>query len=306
MALSSSIRPKVGRPGLRRLLARHPLAAYFALAFGLSWALVLPMTLSRNIGLSLLPYDLPEALGIALFILASFVGPTVAALLVAGAVEGRAGVASVLRPILRWRAGAHWYLVALLLNLVIWVLAYSAVLGPALLGAAGANWRLLLTTFLPGVAFGMLIPSLGEEPGWRGFALPRLQARYGPLGASLILGLLHGLWHLPALGTILLGPLTPAQLPPFILTAVGATVLYTWIYNRTGGSLLLVMLMHAAGNAASQWLNALLVHGGLALPQTGLAGWLLADNWLNVLAYGAAALLVIALTRGRLGAAQRV
>jgi len=215
------------RTALAQAVIAHPLIVYFALAFALTWALVLPMTFSRNLGLGLLPYELPDALGILLFILASFVGPTAAALTVAGLGEGWAGVTALLRRTLHWRVGPQWYLVALLANLTIWLAAYNLVLGPGLLVAAAVNWPLFLSTFLPGVTFGVLIPALGEEPGWRGFALPRLQARYGPLRATLILGLMHGLWHLPALGTIMLGPLRPDQLPPFVLTAVGATFLYT-------------------------------------------------------------------------------
>ncbi|MFO7171107.1 MAG: CPBP family intramembrane glutamic endopeptidase, partial [Chloroflexota bacterium] len=219
-----------------------------------------------------------------------------------GLSEGRAGVAALLRPIAKWRVGPQWYAFALLANLVIWLIAFGLVLGPGLLAAALSHWELLLTTFLPGVALGLLIPSIGEEPGWRGFALPRLQRRYGPARGTLILGALHGLWHLPALGTILFGPMRPAQVVTFLLTAVAGTFLYTWLYNRSGGSVLLAIVMHAASNAASQWFNALFAQSGLALPETGLAGWLIGDGWLHVFAYGASALLLLALTRGRLGA----
>lgn len=288
-------------PPLRQLAASYPLTSYFALSFALSAGLVLPISLSRNIGAGLLPYDLPDALGLALYILASFVGPTAAALVVTGLAEGRAGVRALLRRVAQWRVGPRWYLVALLANLLIWLLAYSAVLGPGLLAAALARWPLLLTVFLPFVAFGMLIPAIGEEPGWRGFALPRLQARYGPLGATLILGALHGLWHLPAL-PLLLSPFTPEKIPPFVLTAVAGTFLYTWLFNHTGGSVLPAMLAHAAGNAATQWLTALLEQSGLAVPDQGVSGWLIESGWLNTIAYGAAALLLLALTRGRLGA----
>lgn len=286
---------------LTRLARRRPLASYFVLAYAISWALVLPMTLSQNIGLGLLPYALPDALGLILYILASLIGPTVAALIVAGLSEGRAGVAAVLRPILRWRVGVQWYAVALFANMAIWMVAFSLALGPAMPMAALSHWPLLLSTFLPAVALGLLIPSIGEEPGWRGFALPRLQARYGPLQATLILGALHGLWHLPAL-PLLLSPLTPGSVGAFLLTAVAGTFLYTWLFNRSGGSVLLVILMHAASNAASQWFNALFERSGLALPEAGLAGWLVGDGWVHVLAYGAAALLLLALTRGKLGA----
>jgi membrane protease YdiL (CAAX protease family) len=302
MATSTTITPAAAPAPLRRLVASHPLSSYFALSFALSWGLVLPMTFSRNIGLGLLPYDLPDAVGIVLYILASFVGPTVAALVVLGLTEGRAGVWALLRRTVQWRVGPQWYLVALLANLNIWTLAYSAVLGTGLLGAALAHWPLLLSVFLPMVAFGFLIPAIGEEPGWRGFALPRLQARYGPLRATLLLGLMHGLWHLPALGTLMLGPLSLAEVPPFLVTAVGVTFLYTWIFNHTGGSVLLAMLTHAAGNAAVQWLTALVEQSGLALPESGLAGWLMNSGWINTIAYGVMALLLVALTRGRLGA----
>ncbi len=288
---------------LVRLARRRPLTSYFALAYAISWSLVLPMTLSTNIGLGPLPYALPDALALALYVLASLVGPTAAATIVAGLAEGRAGVTALLRPIARWRVGPQWYAVALFANMAIWLFAYSLVLGPALLGEAVARWPLLLSTFLPAVALGLLIPSVGEEPGWRGFALPRLQERYGPLRATLILGAMHALWHLPALGTIMFAPFTLAKLPPFLLTAVAGTFLYTWLFNRTGGSVLLAILMHAASNAASQWLTQLLAQSGLALPETGLLGWLVGDGWIHTLAYGATALLLLALTRGRLGAA---
>jgi membrane protease YdiL (CAAX protease family) len=179
--------------------------------------------------------------------------------------------------------------------------SYTAVVGLPLLFGAVAHWPLLLTAFLPFVGFGMLIPAIDEEPGWRGFALPRLQQRYGPLWASVILGTLHGLWHIPALFTALYGPLPLANLLPFILTAALATVLYTWVYNHTGGSILIAMLMHAASNAATPWLTALLKVTGLAAPETGLVGYLVGHGWLNVIAFGLAAALVVVLTRGRLG-----
>jgi membrane protease YdiL (CAAX protease family) len=290
------------RSSLRRLIVGRPLTAYFALAYALTWALVLPMTLSVNLGLGLLPYALPDAVGLALFVLASFIGPSVAAVIVTALSEGRAALGRLLRPIGRWRVAPQWYLVAMLANLAIWLAAYGIVLGPALFGALVGRWPLLLSTFLPGVAFGLLIPAIGEEPGWRGFALPRLQARYGPLRATLILGAMHGLWHLPTLGTIMLGPLRPAEVAPFLLTALGATFLYTWMWNSTGGSVLLAMLTHAASNAASQLLTALIEQGGLVLPEAGLAGWLIGDGWIHTIAYVATALLLVALTRGRLGA----
>jgi hypothetical protein len=225
------------------------------------------MTLSRNIGIGLLPYDLPDALGLVLFILASLIGPNVAALVVTGLTEGRAGVRALLRRIVQWRVAPRWYLVALFANMVIWTATYSAALGPEVLTAATTRWPLLVTAFLPSVA----------------------------------LGLLHGLWHLPALGTMMLGPVSLAEIPPFVLTAAAATFIYTWIFNHTGGSVLLAMLTHAASNAASQWLSLVLKQSGLDAPQPGLAGWLIDSGWLNTLAYGLVAVALVVATRGRLG-----
>jgi uncharacterized protein len=287
--------------GIKRLFVAHPLIAHFVLAFGLMWLFVVPLGLSRSHGSGVLPYDLSEGLGNTLYLLGTFIGPTVAALIVTGVTEGRAGVARLLKRFIQWRVRPHWYLVAITINLVIWLLAYAALMGPGLLVAAASHWSLLLSTFLPLVAFGIIFPSIAEEPGWRGFALPRLQQRHGPVVASLILGSLHGLWHLPALMTKNFGPLPLANYVPFMLTAALATVIYTWVYNRTGGSVLLAILLHAASNATAGWISTLFTQAGMAPPTTGLAGFLASTNWINVIAYGIVALILMVTTRGRLG-----
>jgi membrane protease YdiL (CAAX protease family) len=115
---------------------------------------------------------------------------------------------------------------------------------------------------------------MAEEPGWRGFALSRLQHRYGPIVASLILRTLYGLWHLPVLFTVYFGPLPLANIVPFMITAAFATFIYIWVYNHTGGSILLAILLHAASNAVSGWLGTLLQEAGLSEPNTGLGGFL--------------------------------
>jgi membrane protease YdiL (CAAX protease family) len=286
---------------IKRLIAGYPLTAYFILAFGLMWLFAVPLALSHNQGSGLLPYDLPETLGNVLFLLATFSGPTVAALIVTDVTEGRAGVRRLLKRCIQWRVAPRWYIVALGINMLVWLLAYTALLGPQLLIAALTHWSLLLSTFLPLVAFGIILPSIAEEPGWRGFALPRLQDRHGPLVATLILGTLHGLWHLPALLTVQFGPLPLANIVPFMLTAAFATTIYTWVYNQTGGSILLAILLHAASNAATGWLTTLLKQADLQVPELGLGGYLAASGWINVIAYGLVALLLIVATRGRLG-----
>jgi len=300
VTIATTSRPATVSP-LKRLIHGHPLTAYFVLAFVLSWIPILPLTLSRNAGVGLLPYDVPDILMYVLLVLTTFSGPTLAALMVIGLTEGRAGVKQFFKRFIQWRVGLPWYLAALFISLLIWLLGYTAVVGLPLLVGATTHWPLLVTSFLPFVAFGMLIPAIDEEPGWRGFALPRLQQRYGPLWASAILGALHGLWHIPAVFTALYGPLPFANLVPFILTAALATFLYTWVYNRARGSILIAMLMHAATNAATAWITALLKETGLATPETGWVGYLVSHGWLNVIAFGLAAALVVLLTRGQLG-----
>jgi uncharacterized protein len=301
MATIATTSPGATISPLKRLISGHPLSAYFILAFVLSWIPILPLTLSRNAGIGLLPYDLPDIVMYVLLALTTFSGPTLAAIVVTGITEGRQGEKQFFKRFIQWQVGLGWYLVALFIMLLIWLLGYTAVVGLPLLIGAVSHWSLLLTAFVPFVAFGILIPGIDEEPGWRGFALPRLQRRYGPLWASVILGTLHGLWHIPAVFTQMYGPLPFANLLPFILTAALATVLYTWVYNHTGGSILIAILMHAASNAAAAWLTALLKATGLMMPETGWVGYIVGHGWLNVLAFGLAALLAVVLTRGRLG-----
>ena len=135
----------------------------------------------------------------------------------------------------------------------------------------------------------MIIPSIGEEPGWRGFALPHLQAAYGPIMATIILGTLRGIWHLPALFTPLLGPFTVEGFIVFVLTAAAGTFLYTWVFNNTRGSIWMAMVLHASRNAASQVVSSL-------IPDN-----VILTGWINVIVFTLTALLVVMLTRGTLG-----
>jgi hypothetical protein len=144
-----------------------------------------------------------------------------------------------------------------------------------------------------------VIPSLGEEPGWRGFALPRLQARYGPLLGTLILGTIHGLWHLPSFFTPFAAPFTVSNFVGFVVAIMGASFFWTWIYNNTKGSLLIALLVHSAFNAASGVLNL----NEIIPHDVVFSGWVQAiggGTWLNAVAFGVCAVVVIVLTRGRL------
>lgn len=280
---------------LRSALIRHPLIAFFILAYAGSWVAFLPIVLGRN-GIGLAPYTLPGAVFVILFVLATFTGPALAAFVVTSATAGTTGMRHLLQRIGIWRVGIRWYLFALLGFLALWLAGLSVLLGAAPLQALVQQWSLLFSVFLPGILTGILIPSLGEEPGWRGFALPRLQQQSGPVLGSLLLGLLHGIWHLPVFLTPLLGPFTLPKFAAFVLTAMAGTIFYTWLYNNTRGSIFLAMLLHASSNAASMLLTQLIP----AVPVTGWRGTLMNDGWANVIIFGVGALVLIAGTRGRL------
>lgn len=208
--------------GFSAFIRRHPLVSYFILAYAVMWFFISPMVID-----ALELANIPDVLSLLSYILSSLLGPTVAAFWVTGVLEGKEGMRSLRRRMFQFRAGLQWYAVILIVPLVIWVGAYSFVYKGTPFANLVANPSLLLSVFLPGVLIGLLIPSIGEEPGWRGFALPRLQKQYGPIVGTLILGTLHGIWHLPALLTPLFDPFTLEGFTHFVLTAIAATFFYT-------------------------------------------------------------------------------
>jgi len=247
---------------------RYPLLAYFAIAFAGSWALTIPKALSTGFNL----FPLPDPVFLLLFVFSIYLGPFMGALIVTRAIDAMAGVRQLFRRAVQWRVGVRWYLAAIFSFLLIWLTSFSALYNGAPLRGFIANPLLLVTLFLTWLLQGILIPSLGEEFGWRGFALPRLQAQYGPIVAAIILGALQGLWHLPFLFTPLLGPFTLEKLITFILTAIGGVFLYNWVFNNARGSVLIAILMHASGNAASRLLEEIIPQeDGLATPLQSLS-----------------------------------
>jgi membrane protease YdiL (CAAX protease family) len=205
-------------------------------------------------------------------------GVSLAAVIVVALTEGRRGVGALLRQLTRWRVGWRWYAVALGLPLAATLLAVAANVrlgAPAPAAAQLAGWPSAVLLF----PLYFLLFGAAEELGWRGYALPRLQRRHGALVATLLLATLSALWHAPL---FLAGSIPRSDLA-FILA--GYLVL-TWLYNSTGGSVLLVMLSHATLNAVSGEFFLQMFSG----PDAERYGWLLAAL------YGAVALLVLART----------
>lgn len=270
----------------------HPIIAYFMLAFAGTWLVISPLVMDA-FGL----IKLSDPAWMLFYLLASLTGPNLAAFWVTGVIEGKAGMGRLFRRMFQVRAGLQWYAVVLFIFLSIWLAAYSFLYNGAPFAKLVANPSLLLSMFLPNVIFGLLIPSIAEEPGWRGFALPQMQKHYGPVLATLVLGLLHGIWHLPALFTPMLGPFTMSGFIMFVLTAAAGTFIYTWVFNNTRGSVWIAMVLHSSSNAASKLVSELVPK------DVELSGWMkiLESGWINVIVFTAAALLLVLFTRGTLG-----
>jgi membrane protease YdiL (CAAX protease family) len=203
------------------VVRRHRLVAFFLLTFVLSW------------------WSWPLwAVGVAPAAHWSC-GPLIAALVVIGIADGRAGYRELGARLVRWRVGAGPWAFAIGVPLL--VLAVAVWLNVTFWGAPAPDLGRLAWTDLVLVAALRLVNPLdgplGEEPGWRGYALPWLQATRTPLGAALLLGVIVALWHLPLVTT---GQLAPVGLP----VTVVITVVYVWLFDRARGSVLLVLVFH--------------------------------------------------------------
>jgi membrane protease YdiL (CAAX protease family) len=221
---------------LMSLVSRYPLIAFFVLAYVLAWSLERPLVFLRD--------RVTDTQGFVLVLLASNV-PSVVAISLTALVWGRGAPRKFLDRLLIWRVNPLWYLVVVLGPVA---LAGTVVGLNALLGGSALSLGMPLL----GVAFFLafsIFPSsaLGEEIGWRGYALPHMQSGRSALSASLVIGVIWALWHLPLWLTG-----EPARTPPLyaalVVSTVALSVILTWVYNGTGGSLLMVVVLHGTYN----------------------------------------------------------
>jgi uncharacterized protein len=238
--------------GLSSVVKRRPLITFFVLTFALTW-LAWPVW----------------ALGLYPNPVFSF-GPFLAALVALAITQGKSGVGGLLRRMVRWRVGIRWYAVALLVPIAI---TLAATMLNVLLGAQAPSSTDLggWTDLLPAFFLILLIPGLGgawEEPGWRGYALPRMQSGRSALFASLILGVLIAGWHLPLM---VVGQVHYAD----IVSIMGAVIVFNWVFNSASGSVLIIMLIHAMNNTISGSFFWPMFSGADSVRQ----GWLLAVVW---------------------------
>jgi membrane protease YdiL (CAAX protease family) len=168
-------------------------------------------------------------------------------------VEGRkGGLRELLNRIFIWRVGIQWWGFALLFTVIPSVAALYLF---SLFGGPPVDWNGLdpLYSVVPMILMLTVLAGIGEEFGWRGFALPRLQFRYSALTSSIIVGVFHGLWHVPLFlveGTTqyswrLDTGLIPAVLG-YMVFIIAWTIQFTWVFNNTKGSVLLAAVMHGA------------------------------------------------------------
>lgn len=275
--------------GWRRTLRARPLLSFFLLANLASWAAWTPYVLSRN-GLGVWDFTFPGGEGFSQLtgvLPGAYLGPIGSAVLITAVTQGRAGLRTWLGRMLRWRVGWRWYAGTLLGVPLTMVLATTLLGGSPTVPPA---W--VLVALVPGLVLQALTTGLAEEPGWRDFALPRLQDRFGPLGAAAVLGPVWGVWHLPLFLTDWAGGDAGwVDVAVFLAFTCCFNVVMTWVFNRTGQSVPLAMLLHVSVNntASIAWSEVFPDLGGADLQRA-----------LLVASAVAAAVLLVA-TRGRLG-----
>jgi membrane protease YdiL (CAAX protease family) len=223
---------------------RYPLIVFFVLAFLLSWLVWGTSVLQAR---GLLSFHIPQSL-------AFWISLPVAAFGTAALSGGRQAILDLLKRIVRWQANPLWYTVALLLTAAIGLASIGVL--KLLSGSHTVGVDLPFGQVPGALAFQIFFFTLTEETAWRGFALPRLLKKYNALVASLILGLLWGLWHIPLF--LIPGSFQASlSFPGFVLSALATSILFTWVFNHTGGSVLIAGLFHAATDVSIAALGVL-------------------------------------------------
>jgi membrane protease YdiL (CAAX protease family) len=230
----------------RRRDSGTSVTGFIALAYGSSWAWLIPVAMTGPVVAAGVgwPTHLPALLG-----------PLLAAFVMTARQQGPQGLRDLVRRSVLVKVPARWWLFAVSpLLLLIVVLLTDAALGVdlpeahqfATFSGVPSSWGVL------GVAGIMLLAGFGEETGWRGYALPRLQQRRSPLVATVIVAALWVVWHVPMFLVVdTYRSFSPAMLVGWIIALFCGAVVLSWLYNRSGGSILLVAVWHATYNLIS-------------------------------------------------------
>lgn len=269
-------------PVKESFVQKRPLIAFFLLVFGLTWPFMFVDALGSH---DILPFRL----SIPWMIVMGYM-PTLAAVIVSGLTQGKKGIRTLFGKLLIAKVGLRWYVFA--------IFGYAAVCAGAIglsnVFGGGPSTPFLSENFpqfsnpvemILSVAMMFLAISLvnGEELAWRGFALPRLQAKYSALTSSLILGIGWALFHLPLFFTLTGSSQAGASFLGFLISTVSLTVLFTWMYNHTRGSVLLAYLLHGATNTWSQIFS--IDHNGNPIVGIAMTGLVTLAALIVVIAY---------------------
>ena len=270
----------VAEPAWRRWVRTYPVVTFFLVTYVFSWSVwLLAVPVAAGVG--------PGARAAVHYL--GLCGPTVAAVILSARLYGRGGVGELLGRIARWRVGVGWYLFALLSTLAI--------------GLAAVGLHALVRGTRPPFDFAfiaarLILPAgLPEEFGWRGFALPHLMKRRGAVAASLVIALFWVLWHLPISPALR----NPAVLVLFLVEVSALSILFSWLYINSGGSVLLVVLYHFVANHMVRMLSI------PAAPTLWLTYVVLlwAVAGVVIYRYGGASLTRLASARAAIGPAER-
>lgn len=272
---------------LQLWMKQHPLFSYFFLTYTFSWIVFIPYVLGE--------WGYLQG-NYTFFYLLHVFGPAIAAIVMTSVTAGKAGLYELRQSIRQVQVSSKWYLFILL------CIPALVMLGIAVQPGAISSFKGFTTSLLIGYPFSLVAVflgvGLGEEPGWRGFALPRMQKQYGSLWGTLLLGVLWSCWHLPDFLTASKGGGEGTGWVTFLmnfliftLAVVSLSVIMTWFYNHTQGSLFIAILAHASVDAPE-------VAGWTTLfPAVSMIGL----HWAILIAFAIPAILILILTRGRLG-----
>lgn len=265
---------------LWRIVARHPLCAFFFLAYVISWVSWSPLVLSQT-GLGYIPLEIPLA-----YIVVGSCGPLIAALLVRWILH---------RDLKAFHLWTSWKnsLLGLLIGFILIATAFILIPSAVLTRPFFRDWNwsaFLMYPYLTVHCIFLGAGPLGEEPGWRGFALPRLLDKFNPFTASLILGALWFCWHLPL---FLLPTWTSSPMYVFCILVISLSFTMTLVYNITQGNVVIMILMHGIFNASPFILNDFLAHTE--------SGEFISFELAFALSFLLLALALLLFTRGRLG-----
>jgi len=262
----------------QNVLARYPLLSFFTLAIVISWLIALPSLL---FGMPFKPFQTAGAYG-----------PLLAAVIISAALGGDE-LKSLLNRMTNFRFRLGWYLVAIFGYVFLYLLV-ARLSGAPLAQSLTEKWTLIFTLYLPALFTSYLVNPIGEETGWTGFAVPRLQRRFDPWLSAIILGTVWAVWHLP--GFFIpseMGAFNLVNFIFFVLISIFVRFLWTWVANHTKGSGIAAILLHASSNAVSLALIPNLLSA--PTPDQMAISSLLLLGFLFLLA-----VLILIFTRGRL------